>query len=511
MAYCALNFIQPRDDLMPNFQSSCLLLILTCAALAGCGSDAKETAECPAPNGGNEVLAVDVRLNPHGNAPLSAVASLDMRAPAGIEWQLEGKDGRPSDVHQTVSACLTHHEFEILGLYADHANGITIRAINAGRPPISINVQVRTGPLPANFPAFRIDKQYPDSRPAFFLFDSRNSNMPVIVDRYGNIRWYLTVGGAKYGLQVLRNGNIGTGIAESSSVVEYTMFGELVHEWSVLPLFHNIHHDVYEKENGNFLVTADKVGLDTIEDFIVELDRQTGAIVKTWDLRQILPKRGTLVQDSRDWFHINAVIEDSRDNSIIVSGQRQGVVKITADNHLRWILAPPDGWTGYEQYLLTEIPSQDFEWNWGQHAPLLMPNGDLMLFDNGFAREYGAAAKYSRVVRYRITEDPTAGGTVQQIWAYGKNRGESLYSPIVSDIDFLPASNTYLMTSGAMLYNLNYVSPTSFTFSQDPLPDMAHILEIDESGQVLFEMAVLSNDQSVLLYRSEKVDLFPHD
>ena len=160
----------------------------------------------------------------------------------------------------------------------------------------------------------------------------------------------------KYGLQILRNGNIGFGLAEQSKVAEYTMLGQFVNEWSVLPEFTNIHHDVFEKENGNFLVTADKVGIDTIEDFIIELDRGTGAIVNTWDLRQILPRRSTLIHDDRDWFHINAVIHDRRDDTIIVSGQRQGVVKITANNQLRWILAPPDGWAGYEQFLLTSIP-----------------------------------------------------------------------------------------------------------------------------------------------------------
>ena len=86
-----------------------------------------------------------------------------------------------------------------------------------------MTVQVQTAPLPAGFPTFRIDRQYPDAKPAFFLFDARNSNVPLIVDRYGDIRWYLLVDGTKYGLQILRNGNIGFGLAEQSMVAEYTM------------------------------------------------------------------------------------------------------------------------------------------------------------------------------------------------------------------------------------------------------------------------------------------------
>jgi arylsulfate sulfotransferase len=497
---------------MPDFPPRQFFVIAICAALAACGSESgsgPKATTCPAPaRRMNDVTRIDAQVDPHGTAPLVAIATVETQAPATLVWRLEGRDGQPSDVSRTITACSTVHELEILGLYPGHANQITVTVMNDGRPTGNRSFLVQTAALPSGLPAFHVDRQYSNSQPAFFLFDARNSGFPVIVDRYGNIRWLLLANGTKYGLQILRNGNIGYGHAEDSSVVEYTMLGRFVKQWSVLPDFYNVHHDVFEMNNGNFLVTADKVGLDTIEDFIIELDRATSAIVRTWDLRQILPKRSTLVQDSRDWFHINAVIHDARDDSIIVSGQRQGIVKITADNHLRWILAPPDGWTGYEQFLLTAIPSQDFDWPWGQHAPLLLPDGDLMLFDNGFARDYGAAAEYSRIVQYHLTENAAGGGTVQQVWQYGKERGETLYSPIVSDVDHLPASGTFLMTSGSLFYELDYVSPSSFSFSRDLQPDYARILEIDAGGNVLFEMAVLSDVPGVLMYRAEKVDLY---
>ena len=172
-----------------------------------------------------------------------------------------------------------------------------------------------------------------------------------------------------------------------------------------------------------------------------------------------------------------------------MSGQRQGVIKISADNRLRWILAPPDGWTGYEQYLLTAVPSPEFEWNWGHTRPLLTPDGDLMLFDNGFGREYGSAADYSRMVRYRITENAAGGGTVAQVWQYGKNRGEELYAPIVSDVDHLPDGNTYLMTSGSLGFDVDYVSPTNIPFRAVAQTERARISEVDAHGNLLFEMA----------------------
>jgi arylsulfate sulfotransferase len=476
--------------------------------IAGCGSDADNVVACPAPDGrANAILATDLKLNPNGIAPLTAVATVTTRGAATIDWTLEGKDGHPSDVRRTTSGCTAHHEFEILGLYADHENRITVLAINGGRPTADTVLTVRTAPLPDGIPTFRVDKPYADARAAFFLADLLPLSIPFIVDRYGHVRWYLQAEGTKYAIQRLRDGNIGYGVSEQAKVVEYTMLGLKVDEWPVGPEFQDIHHDVFEKDNGNFLVTANKAGIDTIEDFVVEVDRRTRALVKIWDLRQILPRRSTFIADSRDWLHINAVIHDPRDDSIIVSGQRQGVFKVTADNRLRWILAPPDGWTGYEQYLLASIPSPDFEWNWGQHAPLLTPDGDLMLFDNGFGRDYGSAAHYSRMVRYHIVEKASGGGTAAQVWQYGKTRGDELSAPIVSDVDYLPG-NTYLMTSGSLGFEVDYASPTSIVFRNPAQAERARISEVDASGNLLFEMAVLSDVPNSIVYRAEKLPLY---
>ena len=54
------------------------------------------------------------------------------------------------------------------------------------------------------------------------------------------------------------------------------------------------HHDYFEMGNGNLLVASDDFNNDsgTVEDYIVEIDRTTGAIVKTFDLKNILNMDG---------------------------------------------------------------------------------------------------------------------------------------------------------------------------------------------------------------------------
>ena len=60
------------------------------------------------------------------------------------------------------------------------------------------------------------------------------------------------------------------------------MLGKIYTEYS---LKGGYHHDYYELPSGNLLVASDNFdsGDGTVEDYIVEIDRKTGRIVKTFD------------------------------------------------------------------------------------------------------------------------------------------------------------------------------------------------------------------------------------
>jgi arylsulfate sulfotransferase len=333
-----------------------------------------------------------------------------------------------------------------------------------------------------------------------------------MVDPFGKIRWYSNGFSEtkKYGLQKFKNGNIGFGVPMNGQgkIYEYSMTGQVEKIYDVYPEFENIHHDVFEMPNGNLLATVNKVGIETIEDHIIEIDRNSGSILNIWDLREILQTdRFTFrkIKDGKDWFHTNAVIYDDRDNSIIVSGQAQGLAKVTWDNKLKWILSPHDGWDSrFKNHLLNPISSQ-FDWSFGQHAPLILPNGNLMLFDNGFGRNFSNELKYSRVVEYKIDEFDF-GGDISQEWSYGKERGLEIYSPIISDVDFLEESSTVFITAGSIGFNLKEYSPEKIEKEWMKNVIETRIIEVDKNRNVLFEMIFESSGPGST-YRSEKIIL----
>ncbi|MEM9075771.1 MAG: aryl-sulfate sulfotransferase [Bacteroidota bacterium] len=467
---------------------------------------------------GSEVgININVNLNPFNSAPLAAQASIETPLNGMFRIRIVGQDGEFSDIVTSTTEVKTKHELDILGLYAGFENIVEFTFLSPkGDERLTVVRMINTDSLPDGFPEFEIVRQYEtEEKNVVFLVNFRPTGIPFMVDRFGKIRWYSTgfSEGAKYALQRFKNGNMGFGKGGNGqgSIFEYSITGELIKEYSFYPEFENAHHDVYEMSNGNFIVPVNKVGEPTVEDYVIELDRNSGATTNVWDLNLILPKRDTLWNNPVDWVHVNAVIHDERDNSIIVSGQRQGLFKVSWDNQLIWIMAPPYDWEGYEDYLLTSS-DENMEWNWGQHAPLITPKGNLLFFDNGFGRGFGTSAKFSRAVEMQIDENEI-GGTVKTIWEYGKDRGEAFYSPIISDVDYLEESDTRLIIAGSLGFNHEYIDKDNInnSWSNDFL--RSKIVEVDANQNVLFELNINSDitnngvpNSSV--YRAEKLKLY---
>ncbi|MEP7348048.1 MAG: aryl-sulfate sulfotransferase, partial [Gemmatimonadaceae bacterium] len=459
------------------------------ASSALCASCSSKEPVAPPVNG--FIIRNDFVSSLNQFSPLTTSIHVETSSPSQLSLRVAGTHGAASDVVKDFPSIATSHDVPVLGLYAGSDNTVQLIFKDASGTELGRkSYTIRTSPLPTNtFPAInidtRLDGQFADGMTLVSYFGyALNSfpQFPFIFDAFGDIRWYLDFRPSAFvnnlfyddGVERLRNGNLYFGDISSNAIYEIDAFGRIIDVWS-LPGY-QFHHNVLEKPNGNFLVTVSK-GSATVEDYVIEISRTSKQIVRTWDLRASLQYgRKTLGSDPVDWIHVNAVMYDPVDNTIIISGRTQAVVKLDENNHVVWILGCHKGWgTSGDGVDLTKALLQpldrngqpitdagvlagdtnhpDFEWNWYQHAPELMPNGHLILFDNGDNRNFGSAGRYSRAVEYEI--DP-ARMTVKQVWTYGKSRGTSTYSRIVSDVDFLGAQNHVIFSPGAVSGAPNY-------------------------------------------------------
>lgn len=475
-------------------------------------------------------LADGLTLNPSGRTPLAAHLAIDARVPVSVDLEVLGE--RP--LTRSFDDVVTAHSLPLLGLYADRENRVVIRLTDPEERRYAVDtLAITTPPLPDTFPNIEIQTSVESMmEPGWNLSSLAVSNdgsflsYPIIFDQDGAIRWYLDL--SEFGelsilTRRLENGHFAHGVGPS--IYEYDLLGNEVNRLTIAG--YRFHHDFVEKPDGNLIVAVDKEGVGSVEDHVVEIDRLTGAVLREWDLRQILDvDRFDLVESAYDWFHMNSVWYLPEEDALILSGRNQGVVKVDGNNNLVWILAPHRGWSaagldgqGHDtrDFLLSALGqdgsqlsedvqlgtavSSEFDWAWGQHAAMTLGNGNLYLFDNGFQRRFGDSPLYSRGVEYEIDEDAM---TVRQVWEYGEQRGPEFYSSIISDVDITPEQKNRIIMPG---------------FISNGSSSHAYMTEVTHPGNMVvfdarFDFKVVNGSgagwgQIDIVYRSERLHIYP--
>ncbi|HRI21724.1 MAG TPA: aryl-sulfate sulfotransferase, partial [Panacibacter sp.] len=445
----------------------------------------------PEPEPVSIIKLTTITVNPNGTAPLSATIALETTVKCKVYIRVVGKHGPDSDVSFQFEDMNTLHIIPVLGLYASFDNTVELTLKDqAGAVLEKKTVTAKTAALATGLPTVTINTKTTAQMQegmtfvSYFGYNTGDATpqTPFMFDAFGDIRWYADFSRVTNdlnnlfyddGMEKLQNGNLYFGDGSTNKIYELDFTGKIINTWD-FPGY-GFHHNVQEKPNGNFLVTVSKQGSPTVEDHIIEIDRNTKQIIRHWDLNQSLQySRQTLNDNTVDWIHVNAVLYDESDNTIIISGRTQGLVKLDQNNNVVWISGCHKGWgiagngTDLNNFLLQPLDknnqpitdqsilngdtnSPDFEWNWYQHAPLIMPNGHIMLFDNGgYNRNFGNAAPYSRAAEFEIDK---TNKTIKQIWQYGKERGADTYSGICSDVDFYPANNHVIFSPGVISNN----------------------------------------------------------
>lgn len=64
---------------------------------------------------------------------------------------------------------------------------------------------------------------------------------------------------------------------------------------------------------------------------------------------------------------------------------------------LNWIIGDPEGWPQdmVDKYFFTPVGEGEFDWQYEQHACVVLPDGDIMLFDNGHFRAKKNTGQFS--------------------------------------------------------------------------------------------------------------------
>ncbi len=474
-----------------------IIIAISCLLITGCAIDRIFSDPTPV-----ITVAPDVELDPNLNTPLAALLTLSTNIPTRINLEItSNKKSWTVDLKKLAIV----HEIPVLGFRPDTTHTIQVHAISdAGdRTTFKELLTVTTDPLPEGFPSINVTSQPSKMESGYTLVEvipegSKNKEfgaLIIIVDHAGEVVWY-TTGSRFTDVRQLANGNLIFLVGNKVRIIN--MVGDVIKEWRASRVkrkkkpkgtvaTRSFHHELFPMDNGNFLVlsvekknilnfptsekdaNAPKEKTLVAGDLVVEFDPD-GNIVNSWSMLNMLqPQRigfGSLGgywnsilrgKKTKDWSHGNAVTHQPDDDSIIVTLRHQdATVKFSRKTgELIWILSPHENWDKerFERYLLKSKTDEKYFFPYHQHAHEVMPNGNLMLYDNGsygaspFNRQPRRTRSFSRAVEYKINEETKQA---EIAWQYGQHAETVYYSGALGDADYLPQADNVLITHGSL-------------------------------------------------------------
>lgn len=268
-------------------------------------------------------------LNPYGNSPLTALVIFETKDLTTPVVTIKGKDGA-KDITNTFTPSKIHI-LPIYGLYAGYNNTITVKASG-----ISKTINIKTDNLPSDFIKITdINKNL--NTDEFYFTTPEDKGYTAAYDENGDVRWYL-IGDYKWEVQRLNNGHLlisNDKLVNSpyytKGLMEIDLLGKIYYQYDIPSGYH---HSAIEMSNGNFLVASNNFKDGSVEDYIVEIDRNSGDVVKEWNLHKLQNN------NKENWLGLSSLLYN-KNNSITFTGKNNDMISNIdyKSGEINWIIA----------------------------------------------------------------------------------------------------------------------------------------------------------------------------
>ncbi len=294
-----------------------------------------------------------IKLNPFGNAPLTALLKFSLPEKASVSLELKGKDGAP-DLTRSFQTPQTEWEIPVYGLYpqTDNQLNLTVHFPNFTQ---TYPITIKTNAIGFNQIWSIPIKNQKDQNHFYWASGGKNGGSAFVFDEHGHIRYVFNEAQDSTGKQTrLLHGYLVTDSGDGKIVIR-SLLGEQLYEWNMPNGFQSYNHGIYEGPDQTILVIGSLpntralisgVQMKTAYDHIMAFDLQ-GKLVKKWNLASVLnPDRSLYFELSpkispADWAHLNSVQYIPEDQALLISAKHIGFFKIDYDSgKLKWLATP---------------------------------------------------------------------------------------------------------------------------------------------------------------------------
>ncbi len=452
-----------------------------------------------------------VVTNPFLTSPQTALIMFNTTKKEKVTVTIKGKHNDDLTVNFESSK---EHILPIYGLYGKYTNKVILTTESGEKKEIDIKIDDFAPTENAEV----LENKIENSNGEFYFGTSSLGTGNIALDNYGEIRWWLNIGYTK-GMTMLQNGHIllsnadnGPDLTSTSGVVELDMLGYVHKNYEIEGGYH---HDGYELENGNLIILTSKRGGGSLADYVVEVDRNTGKVVKDWSLKDIALKvdPDLLEPGEITWGWINSVFYDKNTDSLILSLRNQNsVVAIDYQTgNIKWILGEEKYWSSkFKDYLIKGI-GDDFIYPQGQHSVNILSDGRLSIFNNGYnaykeetvsCKSLKNNASYAMVYSLDLNNK-----TAKVDWKFG---GKEYFSYALSSFTYSTNGHRVFNSGWHFTDEVNYEDPACTQFSNDKYD--AYIIDFDENNNIVNKLKSPESKFEVVkanIYNLESVSVKP--
>ena len=351
-----------------------------------------------------------VYVNPYNANPLSAMIMFYTDDSTEVSVTVKGKNSDDFTINYGKS---NYHYIPVYGLYGDYDNTVVVTLGDK----TTKEFRIKTDKI--DMPSVTTKSGNITSAGDLYLLTSPISMNSFGLDGYGNVRWMLN-GTYYHNIKVLDNGHLLIGIDTDSTsglptvIREIDYLGRIYNEYTIDSGYLN---DFFVKSNGNIIVTSKNADRITISDLVLEIDKNTGKIVKQIDVYKLFESIDKAFTDGieRDDYFYNSGIEyyEDTDTLLLTYWGGEMVVSIDySDSKINWIFTNPDNLPStFDSYLLKG--DDGFVYPKAMHQAKL--SGDtLKVLDNGYSTIKNETdlsnlkGSYSSVNTYTITDKKIA-------------------------------------------------------------------------------------------------------
>ena len=412
-----------------------------------------------------EVLEHQATLHPQNSLIAEVQITLSGTAQVFIEYD----NPEAGKFVTALSEPGTEHTIPVVRLRPETAYAYTIGVQDRhGWTAYGPAGEFTAGPLPPELAAMQIRAAGRSSRPLLVTDYKDGHNFWYFFwDETGSIVWYHLVQELSsrqglrrnFSIRPKANGDL-VYLHGGCCIVEITPLGEVV-DWLAadrrgaagLP-----HHDFLLLDDSRILyINAERAGTGTRSNGLAIWNPPAGAVERVWNTRS-LPGLSLSEQSST---RLNSLSVGAGGRLLLSSQERHQIIALAPDfSRVEWRLGGPD--SDYE----FPHPGDRF---YGPHTVSQLPNGHILLFDNGYGRPDSEGGAYSRALELRLD---AAAGTAVKAWEYRH------------DPDFYAefTSSAFRLSNGHTLVNFGVNGDTDKSL----LPLI--FVEVDGQGQEVFRV-----------------------